>query len=105
MFERRIKQADPMGDSSSTAYVAGVHDDEWIATGPHEFVDCWCGHVEPLNPGGRTLDLQLDRVHRWVNVGCDVTCPHQTRIHGHVHVHCPECARRSKEGTCCDPRT
>jgi hypothetical protein len=103
MFERRIKQADPMGDSSSTAYVAGVHDDEWIATGPHEFVDCWCGHVEPLNPGGRTLDRQLDRVHRWVNVGCDVTCPHQTRIHGHVHVHCPECARRSKEGTCCDP--
>ena len=37
-----------------------MHDDEWITTGPHEFVDCWCGHVEPSNPGGRTLDRQLD---------------------------------------------
>jgi hypothetical protein len=80
-----------------------VHEEEWISTGPHRFLDCWCGHGEPFRPNGRTLDFKLDRIHRWVNLGCPPACPEQTRVHGHVHVHCPECALKRAEGTCCTP--
>ncbi len=80
-----------------------VRDDEWITTGPHRFMDCWCGHGEQLRPNGKTLDFKLDRVHRWINVGCEATCTYQSRVHGHVHIHCPECATRKAEGTCCTP--
>jgi len=45
-----------------------VRDDEWIATGPHSFFECWCGHSESFDPGGKTLDFRIDRTHRWVNL-------------------------------------
>jgi len=80
-----------------------VRDDEWITTGPHRFLDCWCGHGEAYKPNGRTLDFKIDRTHRWVNLGCQPNCPEQTRVHGHVHVHCPECALTRADGTCCTP--
>ncbi len=80
-----------------------MHEDEWIPTGPHQFVDCWCGHAEanPLN--GKTLELEYDRVHRWVSIACPEDCPQQTRVHGHVHIHCPICAHEPTDGTCCTP--
>ena len=83
----------------------GVRDDEWITTGPHRFFDCWCGHSEPTSPSGKTLDLKIDRTHRWVNLGCDPGCREQSRVHGHVHVHCPDCAKNRAAGTCCTPAT
>jgi len=82
-----------------------VRDDEWIATGPHHFFECWCGHSEPANPAGKTLDFKIDRTHRWVNLGCGPTCNEQSRVHGHVHVHCPDCAKQRAAGTCCTPAT
>jgi hypothetical protein len=81
-----------------------VRDDEWIATGPHRFFDCWCGHSETFDPAGKTLDFRLDRTHRWVNLGCPENCTEQNRVHGHVHVHCPDCARVAAAGTCCTPK-
>ena len=83
----------------------GVRDDQWITTGPHRFFECWCGHSEPFNPSGKTLDLKIDRTHRWVNLGCDPGCREQNRVHGHVHVHCPDCAKNRAAGTCCTPAT
>ena len=80
-----------------------VRDDEWITTGPHRFLDCWCGHGEPYRQNGKTLDFKLDRTHRWVNLGCSEDCNLQAKVHGHVHVHCPECATKRAEGTCCTP--
>ena len=82
-----------------------MREDEWINTGPHRFFDCWCGHSEPFQPAGKTLDLKYDRTHRWVNLGCPPACAEQSRVHGHVHVHCPDCARNHAVGTCCTPAT
>lgn len=74
-------------------------EDEWATTGTHEFTDCWCGHTEanPLN--GKTLDVLIDRVHRWVALACPEDCDRQSRVHGHVHIHCPRCAG-SASGCC-----
>ena len=58
-----------------------------------------------VNPSGKTLDLKIDRTHRWVNLGCDPECREQSRVHGHVHVHCPDCAKDRAAGTCCTPAT
>ncbi len=80
-----------------------VREEEWITTGPHQFTDCWCGHGEEVGPSGKTLDFKIDRTHRWVTLGCDSTCQHQSRVHGHVHVHCPQCAKHRASGTCCTP--
>ena len=66
-------------------------DDEWVTVGDHQFVDCWCGHAEPNPLDGRTLDVRFERIHRWVTMACPVDCELQTRVHGHVHVHCPLC--------------
>lgn len=82
---------------------ATMRDDEWILDGPHQFVDCWCGHAEELGPNEKTLDLKYDRVHRWINVGCPPGCDLQARVHGHVHVHCPECAKVHTPRSCCTP--
>jgi hypothetical protein len=77
-------------------------DDEWVTTGPHQFVDCWCGHRETSPLTGKTLDIKLDRVHRWQTLACDPNCALQSRIHGHVHIHCPECAALARDAvTCC----
>lgn len=81
-----------------------MREDEWLPVGPHRFIDCWCGHTEEVRPDGRTLDFDIDRVHRWVNTGCPPGCSRQSRVHGHVHVHCPECARNAAADTCCTPR-
>ena len=66
-------------------------DDDWVATGSHQFADCWCGHTEPEVTNGKTLDAEVDRVHRWMTLGCDADCALQSRVHGHVHIHCPSC--------------
>ena len=67
-------------------------DDEWVISGSHRFVECWCGHTE-VNPlDGRTLNVEFERVHRWINLGCGPDCDMQSRVHGHVHIHCPRCA-------------
>ncbi len=78
-------------------------DDEWVVTGPHQFIDCWCGHSEASALDGRTLNVEFDRVHRWITLGCDEDCAMQSRMHGHVHIHCPECAERRAGETCCTP--
>jgi hypothetical protein len=67
-------------------------DDEWVMTGDHQFVDCWCGHGEPNPLDGRTLNIRMERIHRWVTLACPADCELQIRVHGHVHVHCPLCA-------------
>jgi len=75
------------------AYRVGLMlDDEWVTVGDHQFVDCWCGHAEPNPLDGRTLDVRYERIHRWVTLGCPPDCEMQSRVHGHVHVHCPQCA-------------
>jgi hypothetical protein len=56
-----------------------------------------------MKPDGKTLDFRIDRVHRWINLGCEPSCPDQMRVHGHVHIHCPDCAKRHADGTCCTP--
>ena len=66
-------------------------DDDWIHTGDHRFVDCWCGHTESSTPGGKTLDARFERVHQWITRACPDACELQSRMHGHVHVHCPRC--------------
>lgn len=77
-------------------------DDEWVTTGPHQFVDCWCGHTEVGMLTGRTLNFELDRVHRWITLACEPDCALQSRIHGHVHIHCPQCAASAHDpATCC----
>lgn len=67
-------------------------DDEWITTGSHQFIECWCGHTESNPLDGKTLNLQIDRVHRWLTLACPPGCEQQSRVHGHVHIHCPHCA-------------
>lgn len=81
-----------------------MRDVEWVVSGPHRFVDCWCGHREPNLLDGATLDVDVDRVHRWITFGCDPACALQRRVHGHVHIHCPLCARTKTADSCCTPK-
>lgn len=75
-------------------------DDEWVTSGEHQFTDCWCGHTEPNPLNGKTLDAAIDRVHRWVTLACPSDCNLQSRVHGHVHVHCPRCFGRLPDSCC-----
>ena len=78
-----------------------MHEDEWVITGPHQFVDCWCGHNEISPLSGKTLDIKLDRVHQWIALACPDDCMMQSRVHGHVHVHCPDCADAGRDPSSC----
>lgn len=83
--------------------LGGMLDDDWVTIGPHLFVDCWCGHAEAGPLDGKTLNVNMDRVHRWVTLACETDCSLQSRVHGHVHVHCPHCAAAATNGGCCTP--
>jgi hypothetical protein len=78
-------------------------DYEWHMVGTHAMSDCWCGHDEPFVIDGKTLDQVHQRIHRWITLGCDAQCPMTSRVHGHVHVHCLECAKTPASGECCMP--
>ena len=66
---------------------------------PHKLSECACGHGGNPRPDHESLD----GTHQWLTVPCDPDCDSRTDLHFHKHVHCPQCARTSPDGKCCDP--